>query len=163
MKAFNSTVFFRFRRRYLPYEHRDDMSDSSQASLSALCFSTTRNVERTPETTLVPAPLHLKLHDLSQYWDFYQQRNFACLLASPCNAKKCIRYELSEINIYKINKTCWEKRKQKKPQRKKMWQNWMFCWKTLLFLKYPLKKCGILFHAISTEVLPVDSIQAFSS
>lgn len=55
------------RRRYLPYEHRDDMSDSSQASLSALCFSTTRNVERTPETTLVPAPLHLKLHDLSQY------------------------------------------------------------------------------------------------
>ncbi|XP_058958184.1 T-box transcription factor TBX20 [Pocillopora verrucosa] len=55
------------RRRYLPYEHRDDVSDSSQASLSALCFSTTRNVERTPETTLVPAPLHLKLHDLSQY------------------------------------------------------------------------------------------------
>lgn len=38
-----------------------------------------------------------------------------------------------------------------------------FVEKLYFFLKYPLKKCGILFHAISTEVLPVDSIQAFSS
>ena len=56
-----------FRRRYLPYEQREDGSDSSQSSLSALCFSTARNVERTADSTHVPLPLHIKLHDLSQY------------------------------------------------------------------------------------------------
>ncbi|KAL9989550.1 hypothetical protein ACROYT_G004112 [Oculina patagonica] len=55
------------RRRYLPYDQREDASDSSQSSLNGLCFSTTRNVERTADSTHVPLPLHLKLHDLSQY------------------------------------------------------------------------------------------------
>jgi len=59
--------FFFFRRRYLPYEQREDGSDSSQSSLSELCFSTARNVERTADSTHVPLPLHVKLHDLSQY------------------------------------------------------------------------------------------------
>lgn len=59
--------FFFFRRRYLPYEQREDGSDSSQSSLSDLCFSTARNVERTADSTHVPLPLHVKLHDLSQY------------------------------------------------------------------------------------------------
>ena len=56
-----------FRRRYLPYEQREDGSDSSQSSLSALCLSTARNVERTADSTHVSLPLHAKLHDLSQY------------------------------------------------------------------------------------------------
>lgn len=59
--------FFVFRRRYLPYEQRDDGSDSSQSSLSELCFSTARNVERAADSTHVPLPLHVKLHDSSQY------------------------------------------------------------------------------------------------
>jgi len=67
--SYTETVIFFifFRRRYLPYEQREDGSDSSQSSLSGLCFSTARNVERAADSTHVPLPLHVKLHDLSQY------------------------------------------------------------------------------------------------